>query len=556
MINKLSITNYAIISHLEVDFFEGFTVITGETGAGKSIILGALNLLLGNRFDAVNFKEKSVKSIIEGHFNISKLKLKTFFLNNDIDYDDNLIIRREFLYAGKSRSFVNDSPVKLDLLKLLGTYLVDIHSQHDNLYINNENFQIDLLDKTAESLFPDFIKNKITYQETFKKLNNLDLDLESKKRLRNYHPLDFEYKQNFIHQMEILNLQLGEKEKLELEFEKIDNIHSIKEVLSDVILLMESKDSSIISSINAILTKLESVKKYDSKISILLSRIKENLIDFNDILMDFHSINHDFNIDSNRLEFLQDRINTINSFESKLNASGEEDLLNKLKLMKEEIISLKNIDNEIEILEKEREKIKQFLFEIAKNLSFYRKKSSVKLISQLKLDLIELGIKTPFIDFQFKSHKEFSPNGTDSVDLLFSSNRGYELKPLNNIGSGGEIARIMLCVKKYLFFINQFSSIIFDEIDSGVSGKIGRKMGNILKEISKKGQVICITHLPQIASLGTYHYHVSKKNNNNSTTTLIKKLSNDNRLKELARMLSGDEVNDEAIANAKKMLDI
>ena len=556
MIDRLSIINYAIIDNLEIDFTTGLTTITGETGAGKSIILGALNLLLGNRFDSVNFKDKSKKSIIEAIFNVSHLKLQSFFLDNDIDNDSILIIRREFSFEGKSRSFINDTPVKLDLLKNLSLYLIDIHSQHENLLINNENFQINLIDKFAENTLPQFSQIFSNFQSLFKDLNTLILNLDSKKRRLSHTTLDIEFQRKIIFEVDNLNLELGEKEILDADYKKLNNIHLIKQNLSESLFLCEDSESAIRINLNSVISKLSDISEYDTEVNNLLNRLKQNAIDINDIVMDIHTINHNLNLDSNQLSFIEDRINSINILEKKLNVSTIEEIQSKTQLMKDELASLDLIESEISQLEKDKVSIENKLFALADELTLLRKRSAFDLIDLLKTDLSHLGIDNPNIEFTFLKTDNLLHTGNDKIDLLFSSNKGYDPKPLVNVASGGEISRLMLCVKKNLFSISSFSTIIFDEIDSGVSGEIGRKMGRILQNISTQGQVICITHLPQIASLGSQHYKVFKGDINNMALTSIKKLNFNDRIHEIARMLSGDEVNEEAIANAKKMIDI
>jgi DNA repair protein RecN (Recombination protein N) len=301
---------------------------------------------------------------------------------------------------------------------------------------------------------------------------------------------------------------------------------------------------------------LSDISEYDTGIKSLLNRLKENAIDINDIVMDIHTINHNLNLDSNQLSLIEDRMNSINILEKKLNVSTIEEIESKIQLMKDELASLDSVESDINQLEKEKISIESKLFSLSDELTLLRKRSAFDLIDLLKIDLFNLGIDNPNIEFSFLKTENLLPHGTDRIELLFSSNKGYNPKPLLNVASGGEISRLMLCIKKSLFSVSPFSTIIFDEIDSGVSGEIGRKMGRILQNISTQGQVVCITHLPQIASLGSQHYKVLKEDVNNMTLTSIKKLNYNDRINEIARMLSGDEVNTEAIANAKKMIDI
>ena len=555
MISKLFIQNYAIINHLEINFSKGFTTITGETGAGKSIILGALNLLLGNKFDSVNFNDKSSKSIIEGLFNISSLNLKSFFNDHKLDYEDNLIIRREFLFEGKSRSFINDTPVKLEILKKISFFLVDIHSQHQNLIINNETFQIDLIDKFAIKNNTEFKEKLNHYKKLFQELKIIKNDLADKKRLILIDS-DILFKKQIIEDIDRLNLEQGEKEKNELEYKKMVNAHKIKEVFSSILFLFEGVDNSIMTGLNSINSQLAELKEYGTEIQDLLVRIKQNTIDLDDIAMEIHTLSHNLNLDPQKLELLEDRINSINSLEKRLNVFNVAGLIDKQNKFKTEIESLDNISGLIKNLEKKEYDLNMQLLDIAKELSFIRKQVASDLVVLLEMDLLTLGIKTPSIKFEIIQEDNLLVNGIDKVNLLFSANKGYGLSPIVDVISGGEIARLMLCVKKQLFNIDTFSTIIFDEIDSGVSGDIGRKMGRILQNISLQGQVICVTHLPQIASLGDFHYKISKIDGEKFSNTVIDKLDRDDRVSEIARMLSGEEVNLEAVANAKKMLDI
>jgi len=556
MINRILISNYAIIDHLEVDFNKGFTTITGETGAGKSIIIGALYLLLGNRFDTINFKNKSTKSIVEAIFDISSLNIKDFFCHNDIDYQSNLIIRREFLFEGKSRSFINDTPVKLNILKKLSIFLVDVHSQHENLLINNENFQINLLDSFCSHQFSKFIDYRKDYTIIFQKLDTLKNNLISKQKDFNESNYNIDFYKNIINEFDDLNLEKNQKEDLELEYKKITNLHKIKIVLLQVLSLLENSDASILSNLNLVKSKLSDVSDYDLMLKKLLARLNQNLIDINDIVMDLHTVNHDLNSDKNKLEYIEDKLNSINSLESKLNVYSSEELIKKVDSIRLKVQSFDNFSKEVFQIKLEITECENKLSEIAKNLTFFRKKASINLVNSIKEDLFNLGIQSADLLFSFTEMEYFSTNGLDQVRLMFSANKGFELKPISEIASGGEIARLMLCIKKHLFQLNSFSVIVFDEIDSGVSGDVGRKMGKIIKDMSINGQVICITHLPQIASLGHLHYQVLKHDQSDVTSVQINKLNNLERINELARMLSGDEVNDEAIANAKKMLDI
>jgi len=556
MLSKLVITNYAIIDHLEIKFSNGFTTVSGETGSGKSIILSAINLLLGNKFNLTNIRDKSTKVIIEGVFNIDKLGIQQFFKNNDIDYENELIIRREFNFEGKSRSFVNDSPVKIKILKNLSYHLIDIHSQHENLLINRENYQIKLLDQFASKNYDDFTSLLTNYNLLFQKLKNYKTSLFEKNKLLLDSNYDFDFYKNLIKEVELLNFKDSEDEVLYSEYNKLNNINTIKATVSELISHIDESENSVINKLNLLNSKLSSISSYDDKLVKLYNRLKGTIIDIDDILMEIHTFNQNLSFDDSRLEYIQNRINSINSLEKKMNVIGVNGIITKINKMKLDLQEMLNVTQDIETI---KEKINSLNFDLrsfANGISLLRKKSAIDLARIIENDLYDLGMSDPVLSFNFDQNSELLPNGYDVITLLFSANKGYDMMPINKIASGGEIARLMLCVKKHLFGMLDFSTIIFDEIDAGVSGEIGRKMGRILKKISSRGQVVCVTHLPQIASLGDLHYKVYKKDIGDSLITNVVELKDEDRVMELARMLSGDQVNEEAVANAKKMLDI
>ncbi|RPG60833.1 MAG: DNA repair protein RecN [Flavobacteriales bacterium TMED191] len=556
MLSKLVITNYAIIDYLEIKFSNGFTTVSGETGSGKSIILSAINLLLGNKFNLTNIRDKSTKVIIEGVFNIDKLGIQQFFKNNDIDYENELIIRREFNFEGKSRSFVNDSPVKIKILKNLSYHLIDIHSQHENLLINRENYQIKLLDQFASKNYDDFTSLLTNYNLLFQKLKNYKTSLFEKNKLLLDSNYDFDFYKNLIKEVELLNFKDSEDEVLYSEYNKLNNINTIKATVSELISHIDESENSVINKLNLLNSKLSSISSYDDKLVKLYNRLKGTIIDIDDILMEIHTFNQNLSFDDSRLEYIQNRINSINSLEKKMNVIGVNGIITKINKMKLDLQEMLNVTQDIETI---KEKINSLNFDLrsfANGISLLRKKSAIDLARIIENDLYDLGMSDPVLSFNFDQNSELLPNGYDVITLLFSANKGYDMMPINKIASGGEIARLMLCVKKHLFGMLDFSTIIFDEIDAGVSGEIGRKMGRILKKISSRGQVVCVTHLPQIASLGDLHYKVYKKDIGDSLITNVVELKDEDRVMELARMLSGDQVNEEAVANAKKMLDI
>ena len=511
MLNKLVIINYAIIEHLEIQFFKGFTVISGETGSGKSIILSAINMLLGSKFNTTSIRDKSKKVIIEGKMDISQLSIQNFFLENDIDYEDELIIRREFNFEGKSRSFINDSPVKIKILKNLSHYLIDIHSQHENLLINTENFQIKLLDQFSIKKFDEFSNLINNYSDLFQKLKQHESNLDHKQKLLLNSNYDIDFYNNLIRDVELLDLKEEEEDKLNADYNKLSNINVIKTTINELIFNLEDGDNSVLNQLNLLNSKLSNISTYDTKLAAIFDRFKVKTIDINDIVMEAHNLNQNLNYDNSRLEHIQNRINTINSLEKKLNVIGVNGILTRINEIKSELHDILNASEDIDDLKKTINDIKVNLIKYADDLSFLRKKSAIELASVIESDLLDLGIDSPSLSFQFSRNPELLSHGYDSVALYFSANKGYDMMPINQIASGGEVARLMLCVKKHLFSMLDFATIVFDEVDAGVSGEIGRKMGRILKEMSFRGQIICVTHLPQIASLSDAHYKVLKK---------------------------------------------
>ena len=555
MIKQIIIKNYAIIDSLEIKFQKGFTTITGETGAGKSIILGALNLLLGSRFESINFKDKSRKSIIEGEFILSNNEMKKKLSEYDLDFDKEIIIRREFIFQGKSRIFINDTPVKLDVLKKISLSLVDIHSQHENLLLTNNIFLINLLDQFCATSFTDFRSILSDYKTLFHHYIEIKSKIEDKKRYI-HQDINLDYYKNIINEFNEISNDLSEKIKYENELKLISNLHQIKSTISESIYLLEESENSIISKLNSSISNLNTVKGYDTNLDALNARLKENSVDIQDVVLDLNNLNNNLSYDAQRFHFLENILNKINSLEIKLNVHSVDDLILKVKDIETKVFTAENASNDINCLKNEMNNLHEKLINCVNSLTFYRKKSSNYIIELLKNDLSDLGISYCHLKFIFDKSVDLLINGNDKISLMLSFNKGHDLKPLSSIVSGGEMARLMLLLKTYLFSVNKFSTIIFDEIDSGVSGDIGRKMGRILRKISNQGQVICITHSPQIASLGNHHYKISKNEHANSMESKIEKLNSESRINEIARMLSGDHLNNEAIANAKKMLDI
>ena len=554
MLTRLYINNFITIEEIDVNFSKGFTSITGETGSGKSVILDALNLLCGNRLDTSKIINREKKIVIEAEFDISNFNMLDFFDNNEIDYFDTTIIRREINPAGKSRSFINDSPVKLDLLKLFSLNIIDIHSQHESLLLNNEFFQLNFID--------DFIKNKdnnyssmiSNYRDQYM-VNQRLLDELEELRIKNKIIKD-EY-ENIVfslNELSEITLNKGEKKQLVNEYNFLKNSSEIKIQLEKTIKLLNIDDNSVIHQLNQILLLLKKIKNYSEKIEDFSKRVDNNIIDLQDISREIDIFYDSLDVDITKLSLIEDQLNKINSLEEKYLVKSFDDLIDKRDYLLERKKEFLGIENNITELESKFIEHTKKIKNQAELISKKRREAAFKIEKLLINDLHSLGIKNAKILFEFNQLEKTNYHGIDSVDLLFSANKGMDLKPVKKIASGGELSRLMLIIKKHIFISNNLSTIIFDEIDSGVSGEIAEKVGLMIKEISKKQQVITITHLPQVASMSNFHFKVLKLENSNSSVTQLHNLNKEERILEIARLLSGKNISNEAVANAEKMI--
>ena len=554
MLTRLYINNFITIEEIDVNFSKGFTSITGETGSGKSVILDALNLLCGNRLDSSKIINREKKIVIEAEFDISNFNMLDFFDNNEIDYFDTTIIRREINPAGKSRSFINDSPVKLDLLKLFSLNIIDIHSQHESLLLNNEFFQLNFID--------DFIKNKdnnyssmiSNYRDQYMVNQRLSDELEE---LRIKNKIINDENENIVfslNELSEITLNKGEKKQLVNEYNFLKNSSEIKIQLEKTIKLLNIDDNSVIHQLNQILLSLKKIKNYSEKIEDFSNRVDNNIIDLQDISREIDIFYDSLDVDITKLSLIEDQLNKINSLEEKYLVKSFDDLIDKRDNLLERKKEFLGIENNITELESKFIEHTKKIKNQAELISKKRREAAFKIEKLLINDLHSLGIKNAKILFEFNQLEKTNYHGIDSVDLLFSANKGMDLKPVKKIASGGELSRLMLIIKKHIFISNNLSTIIFDEIDSGVSGEIAEKVGLMIKEISKKQQVITITHLPQVASMSNFHYKVLKLENSNSSVTQLHNLNKEERILEIARLLSGKNISNEAVANAEKMI--
>lgn len=549
MLTKLSVSNYAIINQLSVEFTNGLNTVTGETGAGKSIILGALGLILGNRADLSVLKDKSEKCVVEGIFEIGNYKLEKFFVKNDLDFDTQTILRREITPTGKSRAFINDTPVNLKVLKNLGLKLIDIHSQHQNLELSNQQFQLNLLDSVAGN---HQLLNKYKIQHT----NFLSLKKELKslfEKAENANA-DLDYFQFQFNQLDEAKLQENEQDELEQELEQLTHAEEIKAAFVKVKQLFEDEQFSVIQNIKDCQKELEKIKNYVAEAPQLAERIQSSLFELKDILEETERIADDIEHDPKRIEWVNDRLNLIYSLQQKHHVSTVMELIELKNYFDEKINTVVAYEAEIEKLNRSLLEQEKHLKEISEKLTHKRTQVFSKIQKSVLADLNQLGMpKSKFIIEHENTH-DYTANGCDSVSILFSANTDAEANEISKIASGGEMSRLMLAIKNLLRSSKALPTVIFDEIDSGVSGEIALKMGNIIKSFSTSTQIINITHLPQIAAKGDSHFQVYKLEEKGKTFTSIKKLSNKERIEELAKMVGGDNFTDSNKKSAEELL--
>lgn len=552
MLTHLYISNYALIEELDIDFHNGFSVITGETGAGKSIILGALGLLLGKRADAQAIKNGEKKCCIEASFDIRALNLKSFFADNDIDNDDTeCILRREVINTGKSRAFINDTPVSLTQLKELGTYLIDIHSQHQNLLMNQEDFLLDIVDTIAgnQSL-------RETYLHTFeawKRAQTLLLELQARaeKDQANQDYLKFQ-----IQQFQEANLSEGEQEELEQEASTLNHAEDIKQALFAACAPLVSEELRLLEELKNGTQKLESISAVYPQAQEMAERLNSAYIELEDLSSELEKVQMEIEFDPIRQNFVEERLNTIYSLEQKHKVSTIAELLQIYDDLQKRLNEIENIDETLKEKEKEVEQQLGALAKSAKALTKSRETAAKTIAKSLIEQLQTLGMPHVKLEFSLMSKSSFDRNGSDTISLLFSANKNRPLQDVAAIASGGEIARLMLSLKALIAKSKALPTIIFDEIDTGVSGTMAEKMALTMQQIADNCQVLCITHLPQIAALGAHHYRVYKVEDDDKTTSHISLLSQEERIKEIANMLTGSEMTEAAINNAKSLLRI
>ena len=552
MLKQLYIKNFTLIDELNISLYPGFSVITGETGAGKSIILGAIGLLLGNRADSKAIKAGRDRCVIEAHFDLSRYGMQKFFDDNDIDYDaDDTIIRRELTAAGKSRAFINDTPVPLTRMRELGEQLVDIHSQHQNLLLQKEDFQLNVVDIIAQDADQIKVYQKEYY--AYRKAKELleELKAEIAKNRENEEFMRFQHKE-----LDDANLQEGELEQLEQEAETLSHSEDIKTALFEADNALSGDDDSILDKLKNATHHLENICDVYPSMADVAGRMQSSYIELKDIAQEISSSVDHVEFDPNRLDAINTRLDKLYTLQQKFHVETVTELIATRDRIAEQLSHIDNGDEDIEEKEKEVAALLAKAEKQATLLTSIRQKSAKAIEKEMKGRLIPLGIPNVRFEIAF-ADKPLSGNGADKVSFLFSANKSTQLQPVSQVASGGEIARVMLSLKAMISGAVKLPTIIFDEIDTGVSGKIAEKMADIMEEMGLQNrQVLSITHLPQIAAKGSHHYKVLKEETENGTISHMKELNNQERIEEIAQMLSGSDITQAALANAKELLRI
>lgn len=549
MIKQLHISNYALIDKLDIGFDDGLTIITGETGAGKSIILGALSLILGDRADTKAIRDTAAKTVVEATFDISGYQLERFFIDNDIDWDEHeCLLRRELSPNGRSRAFINDTPVGLNQLRELSTRLLDIHSQHSNMLLSQPLFQLSILDSIADNgaLLERYRKQYQQYKEDERQLLETRRSIEQMRHNEDY--IRFQ-----LDQLQALQLQPDEDQELEALQSKLSNITELKEALWNVETELDSEDNSILQRLGTVAQRLEEAERNLNDVEGMSQRVRSALIDLKDIAQSVTSIVDTLNDDPAELARVDDRLNSIYALERKHNAQDVNALIDIQHDYERQLNEIEHNDDIIEELTARVEAARAAAGKIAAQLSDKRHEAAKRFGKELLALASPLGMKNIAFEVAFNS-TDLNANGTDSVEFMMAFNKNQQPMPVKETASGGEISRVMLCIKTIIARHMQLPSIIFDEVDTGVSGDVANMIGEMMADISRSIQVIAITHLPQVAANGDHHLRVFKTDTDVETLTHVEQLSQDEHIMEVARMLSGKDLNQAAIDNAKSLI--
>ncbi|MBN1119003.1 MAG: DNA repair protein RecN [Bacteroidales bacterium] len=548
MLLSIKVRNYALIEELNVDFQKGLNIITGETGAGKSILLGALGLILGKRADTSVISNKEGKCVVEAEFNISGYKLESYFIENDIDFEPHTVIRREILNTGKSRAFINDTPVTLNVLQDISGQLVDIHSQHQNLMLNKDEFILQIIDAFAGN--GTFL---IDYQKSFTEYKVLERDYHNKLKEYNRTKEEKEFIEHQFNELEAAKLAEGELLSLEQELSELENAGDIKLILHEATSLLEQEEAGILDKLSKLESRLGKISGMYSKADGMLERIQSVIIELKDLHTGISDSFESLEFDPGRHELVHARLDLLNTLLQKYRCSEISELIVKHADLQAKLSIVVDGEYELNKLKKELESSRAKIEAIANTLMQRRTDCFPALIKNIKSLLSELGLEHAQLTFE-RDSKELSPDGTDVIQFLFSANKNHPLQEISKVASGGELSRLMLAIKSILAGSTGMPTLILDEIDTGVSGEIADKVGKIISSMSSNIQIINITHLPQVASKGEVHFLVYKDHQSDLSKTLIKQLNEEERLFEIAKMLSGEKLTDAALENAKVLL--
>jgi len=551
MLKTLSVENYALIDKAFVKWNEGFSVITGETGSGKSILLGALGLIQGNRADVKVLKDTEKKCVVEAEFDISSYSMRSFFEENELDDDDMCIVRREITPNGKSRAFINDTPVALSVLKSLSSYLIDIHSQHETLLLNQDSFQMHVLDSLADTkaLLNDYVDVYHEYIRAKKQLQELKQHIETQNSNRDY--IEFQLKQ-----LTEANFALEEQSELESEMEQLSHSSELKEALSKTSWLLSDSEENVCSSLKDSINALSSISSVFPKVQSINERLNSSWIELKDISREVDQLLSDVTVDPQRLEYVNERLDLIYTLEKKHRVNTMQELLEVKESFERDLALIESSSDQVDSLQKKIDDLETDLTKKAHKISEMRRKAKEPMERSVEGLLQDLGIANAKFEVSIESLDTINSTGLDSVKFLFSANKNAALQPLSSVASGGEMARVMLALKSILSKTEYLPTLILDEIDTGVSGDVASRMGNMMTMMGEYMQVVSITHLPQIASKGTTHYKVYKEDDEESTVSHIKQLTLEERVMEIAQMLSGTNPSPAAIANAKDLMNI
>ncbi|WP_422861418.1 DNA repair protein RecN [Flagellimonas sp. W118] len=549
MLTNLSIRNYALIDDVNVTFSDGFTTITGETGAGKSILLGGLSLVLGKRADLSSLKNKEQKCIIEAEFEVSMYKLNNFFDQYDLDYEEVTILRREILPSGKSRAFVNDSPVNLDILKQLGNQLIDVHSQHQTLQLTENDFQLKVVDALAGN-----VENLEKYTENLNQFKTASDELQELLDFQSNSTKEHDYNSFLLKELEDAFLKEGMQEELEVEYGQLSNVENILELLAKGHQLLNDEQMGLLGRFSELKQTFQNLSEYGKEYEALNERIQSVVVEMDDVSNELENLKDGVEADPERLNVVNGRLQQLYDLQKKHQVATVEELIRIKNQLSQQVDTVANIESKIEEKEEVVAKVKHRLENCAAKIRKARNSVIPKLKQMLQDSLHGLGMPSATFNIELNPSNTFKLNGNDDLSFLFSANKGSDYGELKKVASGGELSRIMLTIKSILAKYEQLPTMMFDEIDTGVSGEISNRMGEIMQQMSSTMQVFSITHLPQVASKGKQQFKVFKEESTLGTTTRMKKLNEEERISELAEMLGGKTLSESALAHAKQLL--